>query len=212
MNAFSGAPASSSKATATTPTVPAANSFTFSSSAGANPFRNETNVTKSPSPAPSSPPSAGAAAAAAAAAAASAGQKRVLNDEDREQHEREALAALAMLGYHGITANDFAKLREQDIYESEMEVMAEVRAYFQVAYKRVIDYVPMMIDGQFLFAVAESAQGFLIEKLGLGTHKAAVRCAGYLAEDPTIVVRRDELSRKKARLEQVQSELDNFDF
>ncbi len=78
--------------------------------------------------------------------------------------------------------------------------------------QRVIDYVPMMIDGQFLFAVSESAQGFLIERLGLGTQKASVRCAGYLAEDPMIVVRRDELSRKKARLEAVQSELDNFDF
>ena len=69
----------------------------------------------------------------------------------------------------------------------------------------------MMIDKQFLFAFAETVQGFMIEKLGLGTPKAATRCALYLAEDPTIVARRDELTRKKARLERVQEDLDNFD-
>lgn len=68
-----------------------------------------------------------------------------------------------------------------------------------------------MIDRQFLFSFVESVQGFLIEKLGLGTSKATARCQSYLAEDPAIVARRDELSAKRTRLEQVQVELDNFD-
>lgn len=49
------------------------------------------------------------------------------------------LASLAKLGYQGLTAADFGKLVRPDEYEHELEVMAEVRAYFKVAYKvRVI--------------------------------------------------------------------------
>ena len=47
----------------------------------------------------------------------------------------ETLANLAKLGYIGLQEEDFGKLNPPDIYEEELEVMAEVRAYFQVAYK-----------------------------------------------------------------------------
>ena len=66
--------------------------------------------------------------------ASSTGQKRGLEDEERQQAEREALAALAKLGYHATPA-DLGKLHPPDIYEEELEVMAEVRAYWRVAYK-----------------------------------------------------------------------------
>ena len=108
--------------------------------------------------------------------------------------------------------------------------MAEVRAYFRVSYKvciclssspelkmslltllqRVIDYIPMVIDKAFLFAVAEGVQSHLIQKLGLGTPQAAKRCELYLEEDASIVARRDELLRKKERLERVRSEVESF--
>lgn len=46
-----------------------------------------------------------------------------------------ALALLAEMGYAGLTAEDLGKLNPPDQYEAELQVMAEVRAYFQVAYK-----------------------------------------------------------------------------
>lgn len=46
-----------------------------------------------------------------------------------------ALAALADLGYTGLRLEDLGKLNPPDEYETELEVMAEVRAFFQVAYK-----------------------------------------------------------------------------
>ena len=49
--------------------------------------------------------------------------------------ESAALAALAALGYTGIVAADLKKLRPVDPFETELEVMAETRAYFQIAYK-----------------------------------------------------------------------------
>ena len=66
---------------------------------------------------------------------AGASRKRGLEDDTREQYEQEAIAALAKLGYVGLTPDDLGKLHPPDIYEEELEVMAEVRAYFQVAYK-----------------------------------------------------------------------------
>ena len=47
---------------------------------------------------------------------------------------KEALAALAALGFHA-KEEDLHKLNPPDEFEEELEMMAEVRAYFQVAYK-----------------------------------------------------------------------------
>lgn len=46
-----------------------------------------------------------------------------------------ALAELSRLGFNGLKADDLHRLREVDPYEQELIIMAEVRAYFQVAYK-----------------------------------------------------------------------------
>ena len=56
-------------------------------------------------------------------------------DPAKQELIRDTLANLAKLGYSGITEVDFGKLNPPDIYEDELQVMAEVRAYFQVAYK-----------------------------------------------------------------------------
>ncbi len=140
----------------------------------------------------------------------------------------EALAALAALGYTGLTEEDLGKLNKADEYEEELQLMAEVRAYFQVAYKvglrascpsfmhltatlqRVIDNVPMSIDYYFLYAFAEQLHERLFERLGLGTANAAARCSAYVAEDPSVVAARDELMAKKKRLENVQRALYHF--
>ena len=46
----------------------------------------------------------------------------------------EALAALARLGFT-VKEEDLGKLNPPDEFQEELEVMAEVRAYFKVAYK-----------------------------------------------------------------------------
>ncbi|GBE86763.1 P-loop containing nucleoside triphosphate hydrolase protein [Sparassis latifolia] len=120
-----------------------------------------------------------------------------------------ALAALAKIGYNVLEV-DLGKLNPPDEYEEELQVMAEVRAYFQVAYKRVIDYVPLSIDHLFLYAFAEDLQAFLLNKLGLGGPNATARCEAYLVEDAGVVAAREELTSKKKRLESVQVELFNF--
>ncbi|KAJ7593810.1 P-loop containing nucleoside triphosphate hydrolase protein [Mycena floridula] len=121
-----------------------------------------------------------------------------------------ALAALAKIGYSGLTADDLPKLLPPDEYETEIHVMAEVRGYFQVAYKRIIDIVPSAIDYKFVRCVSAELQSFLIKKFALGTAEANEKCQTYLIEDPDLVDRRNELLAKQKRLLKVQFELATF--
>ncbi|EEB90163.1 hypothetical protein MPER_11669 [Moniliophthora perniciosa FA553] len=133
--------------------------------------------------------------------------QRGLTQED----VNEIMSTLAKHGFTGFTVDDLEKLNPTDEYEIEIQVMAEVRGYFQVAYKRVIDNVPGFIDLQFLKGLGERLQPHIVKQLGLGTANANERCARYLAEDPTVVARRDELMARQKRLESVQRELSNFE-
>lgn len=82
-----------------------------------------------------SPPAAIVDSSSSAAQTTRTSRKHGLDEDTRQQYENEALSVLAKLGYTGLTPDDLAKLLPPDIYEEELEVMAEVRAYFQVAYK-----------------------------------------------------------------------------
>ncbi|KAM5536973.1 hypothetical protein V8D89_009302 [Ganoderma adspersum] len=121
----------------------------------------------------------------------------------------DALSMLTKLGYT-VKVEDLGKLHPPDEYEQELELMAEVRAYFQVAYKRIIDYVPLSIDQHFLYAFAQGLQAVLFDKLGLGSTNAETRCAAYIAEDPAVVALRAELLSKRKQLESLQTALYNF--
>ncbi|KAG7442467.1 uncharacterized protein BT62DRAFT_954832 [Guyanagaster necrorhizus] len=133
----------------------------------------------------------------------------VSNRFDKEKMDK-ALAALTALGFTGLTAEELEKLHPVDDYETELKVMAEVRGYFQVSYKRIIDYVPSLIDLKFVKAVGKALQPFLIKKFGLGSNEANGKCAQYVAEDPAATNLREELGVKQRRLEKVQEELYKF--
>ncbi|KAJ7185818.1 P-loop containing nucleoside triphosphate hydrolase protein [Mycena filopes] len=120
------------------------------------------------------------------------------------------LAQLADLGYPGVSAEDFGKLRQVDEYETEIAVMSEVRGYFQCAYKRVIDNIPALIDHKFLRALSQTLQQELVSEFGLGSADANTLCASYLAEDPRLVAKREDLTARSKRLELVQVQLHNF--
>lgn len=126
-------------------------------------------------------------------------------DPTREETENELLSALARLGLGHITLADLSKLDPPDMYEMEMELMAEVRAYFSISYKRITDYVPLAIDHTFLHAFMSALQTTLISKLRLGTETQ--NCEAYLAEDADVAAERTELEGRMRRLESVREEL-----
>ncbi|KAH9915919.1 P-loop containing nucleoside triphosphate hydrolase protein [Epithele typhae] len=137
----------------------------------------------------------------------------VYGEEDGNNDEevnRELLAMLARVGYANVTLADLARLAPADEHTAELATMAEVGAYFHVAYKRVVDYVPLAIDQHFLYSFAAGLQRALAEALELGVDGAGGRCAAYVAEDLEIVTARAELDARRKRLESVQRALSRF--
>ena len=71
-----------------------------------------------------------------AAAPASAFPLTLHSKEDRREIEASVLAGLAKLGYSGLGAQDLAVLlNPPDEYEREIQVMADVEAFFQISSK-----------------------------------------------------------------------------
>ncbi|KDQ18068.1 hypothetical protein BOTBODRAFT_63785 [Botryobasidium botryosum FD-172 SS1] len=122
---------------------------------------------------------------------------------------QEALASLTRAGF-SVKEEDLVRLEPVDEYEEELGVMADVRAYFQVAYKRVIDYIPLTIEHTFVRAIANGMQESLIKGLKLGEDDSKQRCAMFLNEDENIILQREDLEAKQHRLEQAHQELLNF--
>ncbi|KAI0087492.1 P-loop containing nucleoside triphosphate hydrolase protein [Irpex rosettiformis] len=131
----------------------------------------------------------------------------LLTDDARTEELKNVIEGLKRLGYAGVRPEDLQKLSPSDEYEEELALMAEVRAYFKVAYKRIIDYVPLAIDHELLYAFTDDLQFHLLSALGINGTEAVAKCAGYLAEDPDIVAEREELLSRKMRLLGVQAEL-----
>ncbi|KAG8988905.1 hypothetical protein FRB94_010065 [Tulasnella sp. JGI-2019a] len=117
-------------------------------------------------------------------------------------HINNALANLTALGLHGLTAVDLTKLLPEDENTPALEIMAEVRAYFQVAYKRFSDNIPKQIDTDFVRGTDRDVD-YALMSMDL-SHE---QCAEWLQEDPEVVQRREDLVGKKKRLEAAKDKL-----
>ncbi|OBZ73062.1 Interferon-induced GTP-binding protein Mx2 [Grifola frondosa] len=121
-----------------------------------------------------------------------------------------ALRALADAGYHNLSAGDLVRLLPPDRFEDELIVMADVRSYFQVAYKRVIDDVPMTIHHALVQEMANNMQKRLLAELKIGSVDASQRLKDLLAEDPADAAKRKQLTELRKQLEAIKKKLDNF--
>ncbi|KAH8117943.1 P-loop containing nucleoside triphosphate hydrolase protein [Phellopilus nigrolimitatus] len=123
---------------------------------------------------------------------------------------RSALKYLSEIRFKKIREEDLSKLDGPDPFEQELMLMAEVSAYFRVAYKRVIDNLPRSIDHDFLRSLKDRMQDALITGLGLdGTDNKEI-AGRYLSEDPDITARRTGLEITKKSLEGINRKLNTF--
>ncbi|KAJ3559503.1 hypothetical protein NM688_g304 [Phlebia brevispora] len=122
----------------------------------------------------------------------------------------EALAALVKIGHAGILEDHLSRLYGADAYERELDVMAGTSAYFHIAYKRIIDNIPRIIDHDFLPTIGKELQKALIDGLDLSTEHAMERARAYLAEDVEVAAQRQFLTQKKERLNAVLKKLYEF--
>ncbi|KAI9456485.1 P-loop containing nucleoside triphosphate hydrolase protein [Boletus coccyginus] len=104
-------------------------------------------------------------------------------------------------------ATDLPKLLPPDPTEAALNIMASVRAYFQVAYKRFVDMVPMAIDHELVRGVKEGIDRALQEGLQITGPDAYNRCKGMLEERISIVTIRRDIEEKRQRLLAARQEL-----
>ncbi|KAG1850542.1 P-loop containing nucleoside triphosphate hydrolase protein [Suillus tomentosus] len=130
-----------------------------------------------------------------------------------EPPESKALRALAEAGYANLSIPDLARLLPPDSREKELIVMADVRAYYHVAYKRIIDHIPLTIEHALHHALAEQLSQSLLTSLLTDVASGSnfsERMNELVSEDPSIAQKRASLSTRKQRLSDIRRRLVTF--
>ncbi|KAJ7279968.1 P-loop containing nucleoside triphosphate hydrolase protein [Mycena rebaudengoi] len=97
----------------------------------------------------------------------------------------------------------------RDDFADELALMANVRSYWQVAYQRIIDYVPLLIEHEFNQNLAMRLRETLVNALLKGPD-ASAKLQDLLVEDPKIASERALLEGRIARLLDMKQKLDDL--
>ncbi|CEL56749.1 hypothetical protein RSOLAG1IB_08051 [Rhizoctonia solani AG-1 IB] len=111
----------------------------------------------------------------------------------------EAIAHLTKMGLP-VQPVDLGKLIEAEAEDELVDIMAEVRAYYQVAYKRFVDVVPMATDETLIRGFSRGLEKRLFEGLGVSGEGAKERCASLLEYSHEITLEREMLKTRRDRL------------
>ncbi|KAK0214373.1 P-loop containing nucleoside triphosphate hydrolase protein [Armillaria fumosa] len=103
---------------------------------------------------------------------------------------------------------EYYQVRKTTEDEEALVVMAKVRTYFEVAYKRFIDNVPLTIEHELHQSLSERLLESLIKDMG--GPNAHERARELFREDPDIASRRSVLQERIARLEEIRGRLYSF--
>ncbi|KAJ6565738.1 P-loop containing nucleoside triphosphate hydrolase protein [Mycena sp. CBHHK59/15] len=117
------------------------------------------------------------------------------------------LSSLSAIGLTGIKAEDLVKLLPPDRMDPALNIMSDVRAYFQVAYKRVADNIPAAIDHELVRGVGRDMLATLYTGLGINGPDGLRICREFAQEHPNVAGRREELLKRLERLDTASREL-----
>ncbi|CAE6498607.1 unnamed protein product [Rhizoctonia solani] len=119
-----------------------------------------------------------------------------------------ALENLRRAGFEKLSRQDLVKLLPADFsQQAALEIMASARAYYQVAYKRFSDTVPLAVDHRYIRAFERAIQTTLVAGLKISASDAHDRCTKWMAEPQSVIRKRAELTDRKERLEAARMEL-----
>ncbi|KAF9482868.1 hypothetical protein BDN70DRAFT_379786 [Pholiota conissans] len=94
--------------------------------------------------------------------------------------------------------------------DEELKIIAKVQAYFQVAYKRIIDYVPLTIEHELNQNFAHTIAKTLLSRLFKDSEGGHLDLASLLREDPILERKRKTLKEREVRLLRIKGKLENF--
>ncbi|KAF9029016.1 hypothetical protein BDZ89DRAFT_1091905 [Hymenopellis radicata] len=116
---------------------------------------------------------------------------------------------LVALGFPAPKPVDLYHVLPPDELEIALRIMANVRAYFQVAYKRYVDTVPLAIDFDLVRGVQQHLLDILGDRLGLYGPDGYEICQEFAEESSQVREKRKELTMKMERLRNAIVELAN---
>ncbi|KAJ7779480.1 P-loop containing nucleoside triphosphate hydrolase protein [Mycena maculata] len=119
----------------------------------------------------------------------------------------QVLSSLASVGLSGVHAEDLVKLLSPDRMDPALNIMSDVRAYFQVAYKRIADNIPLAIDRELVRGVGRELLPALYSGLGMNGTDGVRICHELAQESPSVAGKREELLKRLERLETASREL-----
>ncbi|KIY53536.1 hypothetical protein FISHEDRAFT_33028 [Fistulina hepatica ATCC 64428] len=114
------------------------------------------------------------------------------------------------LNVHGIKPEDLAKVLPPDPMEPSLRIMANVRAYFQVAYKRFVDNIPMTVDEELVYGMQDGLLLSLLQGLHINGPDAYRVCQDLAAESPLNASKREAYMKQLERLQLANDEVLQF--
>ncbi|KAJ7866123.1 P-loop containing nucleoside triphosphate hydrolase protein [Mycena leptocephala] len=99
------------------------------------------------------------------------------------------------------------KLLPPDRMDPALSIMSDVRAYFQVAYKRMADNVLAAIDSELVRGVGRELLPTLYRGLGINGPEGLRICRELAQESPSVAGKREELLKRLERLETASRDL-----
>ncbi|KZV84495.1 P-loop containing nucleoside triphosphate hydrolase protein [Exidia glandulosa HHB12029] len=108
------------------------------------------------------------------------------------------------------TKDDLPNLLKPDPMDYALRIMAEVRAYYHVAYKRYADNIPLAIDHEYLRGFEHGIEKCLHECLGVSSTEARTKASRFLREADDVTARREDLLTRLERLEKANRELSDL--
>ncbi|KIJ13510.1 hypothetical protein PAXINDRAFT_80937 [Paxillus involutus ATCC 200175] len=141
--------------------------------------------------------------------ASQSSSKRMSNSRAFEVVPDPVTKILAGLAEIGITvkAEDLPRLLPSDPMEAALHIMASVRAYFQVAYKRFADMVPIAVDYEIVLGLEKNMDKALQDGLQITGPEGYSRCRNMLQEFSSVASRRQDVQKKMERLQAARQEL-----
>jgi Dynamin GTPase effector domain len=123
--------------------------------------------------------------------------------------EENLCTVLAAYGINLSSMEQLARIHKDD-YDAELEVIAHVKAYFEVASKRIIDDIPMIFETNFAISFAKNLETYLPEKLNLVGPGGLENCTRYVCDEPDIQKKRKDWTRQLEILKKAETKLIKF--
>ena len=120
------------------------------------------------------------------------------------------LSLLTVKGYRVTSLKQLARLKDPDEYETELGVISQVLAYFEISSKRIIDLMPMVFETVFARNFENELRNVLTSNLKLVGDVGVANCVRYTQDEQDVQRKREDFNKTKEILSQASEIISRF--